>query len=138
MKYAHTLIDETGIPDDVVPGESGGFRVRYGTVTRACGHRESAGIGVVRPDLQALFFEVARHYFCLDCYTAWHRRWHTAAGDWHSPSILYDCKHDLNPAQWWGTWDPERDATKAQRILAEYAERSLYPEYPEYGERVTA
>lgn len=138
MKYVHTLIDETGIPEDVTPGESGGFRVLYGTVTRACGHRESAGIGVVHPALQALFFEAHRHYVCLDCYTGWHRRWHTAAGDWHSPTLLYACKHDLHPQHYWGGWDTERDISKAQRICAAYAERSLYPEYPEYGERGTA
>ena len=137
MKYAHTLIPETGIPEDVAPGLSGGFQVLYGTVTRACGHREAAGIGVVSPDLQALFFEASRHYLCLDCYPAWHKRWHTAAGDWHSASMLYTCKHDLHPQPWWGSWDAERDAAKAQRIIAEYAERSLYPAYPDYGERVT-
>lgn len=130
MKYPY-LIEETGLPADVraVTDRINDTHL-VGTVTFARGHRGQAQIELRQVDhpLAVLFFEAERHFYCLDCYSTWHCAYHAALGD---PYFLRGCTHDLNPTQWFR--DDPRHVDKAERILAEYATQSLYPDPPAAG-----
>ena len=123
MKYPELF--EERVPSDtrIVYTDGNGWHLT-GTITWACGHRGIARIALRSVDhpLAPLFFEVERHFYCLSCYSQWHRRFHMAQGDWYAPR----CPHNLNPVQWFA--DTAYHSAKAHTILRDYADTSLYPE----------